>query len=367
MGNVTRANAFAPRAPGWNLVGVRTSASVFALVCVLFGFMPSLRAQAIQTTVEVLTPPTPAAPVAPAAELSVADAIILGVIEGVTEFLPISSTGHLIIATRFLKLESEIPLTDRNGQPLWHKRPSEKNPAGEPLTLKLAADTYTVVIQAGAIAAVALLYWSQFMAMLRGLFGRDPAGLRLLINVLIAFVPAAGIGFLAHRWIDEHLFSIGAVIIAQVAGALLMFYAESWRRRQVVAPVAAPLSDLTPIKAAAIGAMQCVAMWPGTSRSMMTIVGGYFVGLDPRRSAEFSFLLGFVTLSAASVYKGYRSGEAMIQVFGWSNVILGAVVAAVTAALCVRFLVRWLTRHGLALFAWYRLAVAAVLGAVFYL
>ena len=100
---------------------------------------------------------------------------------------------------------------------------------------------------------------------------------------------------------------------------------------------------------------------------MMTIVGGYFVGLDPRRSAEFSFLLGFVTLSAASLYKGYKSGGAMIQVFGWSHVMLGAVVAAVTAALCVRFLVHWLTRHGLAIFAWYRLGLAAALAAVFYL
>lgn len=367
MGNDTRSNAIAPRATSWNLGPVRPLVLALAVVGCLLGPWPGLRAQAAQTTVEVLTPPTAAVPVAPAAELKLSDAVILGVIEGVTEFLPISSTGHLIIATRFLKLESETPLKDRNGEALWHKRPSEKNPAGVPLTLKLAADTYTVVIQAGAIAAVALLYWSQFMAMLRGLFGRDPAGLRLLINVLIAFVPAAGIGFLAHNWIDAHLFSIGAVIIAQVVGALLMFYAESWRRRQVAAPSAKPLSDLTPTKAAAIGVMQCVAMWPGTSRSMMTIVGGYFVGLDPRRSAEFSFLLGFVTLSAASVYKGYKSGAAMIQVFGWSNVILGAVVAAFTAAICVRFLVRWLTRHGLALFAWYRLALAAVLGVVFYL
>jgi undecaprenyl-diphosphatase len=323
-----------------------------------------------QTQVEVITAPTApkrAAAALPAAELSVSDAIILGVIEGVTEFLPISSTGHLIIATRLLHLESETPLLGSDGQPLWHKKPSKKNPKGIPLTLKLAADTYTVVIQFGAIAAVALLYWSQFMAMLRGVFGRDPAGLRLLINLLIAFIPAAAIGFLAHDWIDAHLFSVGAVIIAQVAGALLMFYAEFWLRRRATPPTAQPLSELTPTKAATIGALQCAAMWPGTSRSMMTIVGGYFVGLDPRRSAEFSFLLGFITLSAASVYKGYRSGSAMIQVFGWSNVILGAVVAAITAAICVRFLVHWLTRHGLGIFAWYRLAVAAALAAVFYL
>jgi undecaprenyl-diphosphatase len=309
-----------------------------------------------------------------AAELSATDAIILGIIEGVTEFLPISSTGHLIIATKFLRLESEQPLVGADGQPLWYKKPSEQNPRGEPLTLKLAADTFTVVIQAGAIAAVALLYWSRFMAMLRGLLGRDPAGLRLLINVMIAFLPAAVIGFLAHNWIDRHLFSIGAVIVAQIAGALLMFYAEWWRHRRAAAfastspPFNAPatLTELTPAKAAIIGVLQCVAMWPGTSRSMMTIVGGYFVGLEPKRAAEFSFLLGFVTLSAASLYKGYKSGAAMIQVFGVPHVLLGAVVAAITAAVCVRFLVHWLTRHGLGIFAWYRLAVAAALIVVFY-
>jgi undecaprenyl-diphosphatase len=323
-----------------------------------------------QTKVEVISAPSapqrvPAS--SAAAELSVTDAIILGVIEGVTEFLPISSTGHLIIATRLLHLESEAPLLGPDGQPLWYKKPSPKRPNGIPLTLKLAADTYTVVIQFGAIAAVALLYWSQFMAMLRGLLGRDAGGLRLLINLLVAFIPAAAIGFLAHDWIDANLFSVGAVIIAQVAGALLMFYAQAWLKRRATPPTAQPLSELTLTKAATIGALQCAAMWPGTSRSMMTIVGGYFVGLDPRRSAEFSFLLGFVTLTAASVYKAYRSGAAMIQVFGWSNVILGAVVAAITAAICVRFLVLWLTRHGLGIFAWYRLAFAAALAAVFYL
>jgi len=305
---------------------------------------------------------------APIAELNVVDAIILGVVEGVTEFLPISSTGHLIIATRLLHLESAKPLTSREGQPLWHKKPSPQLPAGVPLTLKLAADTYTVVIQFGAIAAVALLYWTPLMSMLLGLLGRDPAGLRLLFNILIAFIPTVVLGLLAHNWINEHLFSVGAVIIAQIAGAFLMLYAEFWRRRRaVLTPARSDFADLTPRGAAGIGALQCVAMWPGTSRSMTTIVGGYFAGLGPRRAAEFSFLLGLITLTGAAGLKSYKSGGAMIQVFGWSNVLLGGVVAAVTAAICVRFLVHWLTRHGLVLFAWYRIALAVVLAAAFYL
>lgn len=299
----------------------------------------------------------------PAAELSTTDAIILGVVEGVTEFLPISSTGHLIIASRALGLETEQPLTNAAGQPLWYRAPSPKYPAGVPLTVKLAADTYNVVIQFGAIAAVALLYWSQLLSMARGALGRDPAGRRLLINIIVAFIPAAGLGFLIHDWIDAHLFSIPAVIAAQVAGAGLMLYAEAWRRRRAASASSASAvpAELTPRQSVNIGALQCLALWPGTSRSMTTIVGGYFSGLDPRRAAEFSFLLGFVTLTAATIYKSYKSGAAMIQVFGWSHVLLGAVVAAITAALSVRFLISWLTRHGLAAFAWYRLGVATLL------
>ena len=321
-----------------------------------------------QTPATPAPAPEPLTITRPVAELSAMDAVILGVVEGVTEFLPISSTGHLIIATRVLGLESDQPLAGPDGQALWHKKPSKENPAGEPLTIKLAADTYNIVLQAGAIAAVALLYWPRFVSMFRGLLGRDPIGLRLLINLVIAFIPAAVFGLLAHDWIDENLFSAGAVIVALIAGAFLMFFAEAWRKRSQPHPAELTgIGELTTRSAAIIGLLQCVAMWPGTSRSMMTIVGGYFVGLDPRRSAEFSFLLGFVTLSAASLYKGYSSGASMIQVFGWSNAILGGVVAAITAAISVRFLVHWLTRHGLAVFAWYRLALAAVLVVVFYL
>ncbi|MBI5766194.1 MAG: undecaprenyl-diphosphate phosphatase [Verrucomicrobia bacterium] len=305
---------------------------------------------------------SPKASPTPAAELSIIDAITLGLVEGVTEFLPVSSTGHLIIASRFLGLESEQPLVGHDGAPLWYRKPSPKHPAGERLTLKLAADTYTVVIQFGAIAAVAVLYWSQMLSMVRGLLGQDPAGRRLLVNLVLAFVPTAAVGLLAHDWISAHLFGVGPVIVAQVVGAALMLWVEQWRRGHPPRT-----EELTPRSAATIGALQCVAMWPGTSRSMMTIVGGYFSGLDSRRAAEFSFLLGFVTLSAATILKSYKSGAAMIAVFGWPHVLLGCVVAAITAAICVRWLVGWLTRHGLTLFAYYRLATAAVLAVVFYL
>lgn len=345
----------------------------------------------ILTAVAITRSSAQTVPTAPVAELSAADAIVLGVVEGVSEFLPISSTGHLIIATHVLGLESEKQLTDASGHPLWVKAPAAErkvgrisaaknwalglvgvkpkvdHPEGVPLTVKSAAVTYNVVIQFGAIAAVALLYWSQLLSMARGAFGRDVAGQRLLINVFVAFVPAAAIGLLAHDWIDEH-FNTGAVIVAQALGAGLMLFAEYWRRRTFRVHAADDGLDRLPLHVAAgIGVMQVLSFWPGMSRSMTTIVGGYFAGLEPRRSAEFSFLLGFVTLTAASAYKGAQNGAAMIQVFGWTHVLLGCAVAAVTAAVCVRWLVGWLTRHGLAAFAYYRLALAAVLAGWFYL
>lgn len=346
----------------------RFSSVLFALLC----------AVTLGTAHAASDRPASAGSLEPVAELRASDAIILGVIEGVTEFLPVSSTGHLIVGNHLLDLDSNETLRDAKGQTLWYRKPSPRHPDGEPLTLNLAAKTYAVVIQFGAIAAVAILYWAPIVSMFRGLVGRDATGRRLLINVVVAFLPAVVFGLLFNEWIDTHLFSVAAVIVAQVAGALLMFYAESWRRRRAVAAsmgTSPPLrvatdkgaADLTPKSAAGIGLLQCFAMWPGTSRSMMTIVGGYFAGLEPRRAAEFSFLLGLVTLTGAAALKSYKSGAAMIQVFGWSNVLLGGVVAAVTAALCVRFLVHWLTRHGLVLFAWYRIGLALVLGAAFYL
>jgi undecaprenyl-diphosphatase len=301
----------------------------------------------------------------PTAELSVSDAVILGIIEGLTEFLPVSSTGHLIIAKDLLGLTSQRPMFDALGEPLWHRHATSEH-GSQLLTLNLAADTFIVVIQFGAIAAVAVACWSQLLSMLRGLFGRDPAGLRLLVNVIIAFLPAAAIGYAVHDIIDEQLFSIGTVIFAQIAGAFLMFYVEGWYGRRYVRGIIPDRQELTPISAAGIGFLQCLAIWPGTSRPMMAIVGGYFAGLDPRKAAEFSFLLGFVTLSAACSFKTYKSGASMIQVFGYPHVLLGAAVAAAVAAICVRYFANLLVRHGLNFFAWYRIALAAALALYYY-
>ncbi|HWA27289.1 MAG TPA: undecaprenyl-diphosphate phosphatase [Lacunisphaera sp.] len=304
---------------------------------------------------------TEAAP-APVAELSTGDAIVLGLVEGVTEFLPISSTGHLIIANQFLGLESEQQLTDKSGQPLWHKPPSPKHPDGVPLTLKLAADTYAVVIQVGAIGAVVALYWQQFFLMLGGLLGRSSAGLRLLRNIILAFLPVAVVGFALHDVISRYLFSVWAVIASQVAGAFLMLWAERWREaRAGVGREKGDAADLTPKKSLGIGLAQCLALWPGMSRSMVTIVGGYLAGLGPARAAEFSFLVGLPTLAGAALYKGIQSGPAMIGVFGWTNVLVGAAVAAISALIAVKFLVHFISRYGLALFAYYRMVLAAIL------
>jgi undecaprenyl-diphosphatase len=304
--------------------------------------------------------------VQPARELSAGDAIVLGLVEGITEYLPISSTGHLIIANHLMHLDSDAPLVDAEGRPLWYKAPSPRHPAGEPLTLKLAADTYSVIIQFGAILAVGLLYWPQLRGICLGLLGRDPVGLRLLRNLLVAFVPAGIAGLLLNHWIDDHLFSVRAVAAAQIGGAVLMFAAERWRKKRATSANTVLSSAELPVKRAfGIGLMQCLALWPGTSRSMTTIVGGYFAGFEPARAAEFSFLLGFVTLTAATLYKGLLSGSAMIAVFGWAHVLLGIVVATVSAAAAVKFLVSYLTRHGLTVFAWYRLVVAGLLIALY--
>ncbi len=270
-------------------------------------------------------------------------AVVLGLVEGITEYLPVSSTGHLIVTGWLLGLDS----------------PEQK----------ASLDAFNIVIQGGAILAVLGLYRARVAGMLAGLAGRDPAGLRLLVNLLVAFAPAALVGSLVDDWIEARLFHAGPVLAALALGGVWMIWLD---RRPAGAAASVALDALSWRQALAIGAFQCVAMWPGTSRSMMTIAGGTLLGLRRREAAEFSFLLGLPTLGAACVYKlgknlaaSARDGSPnLFEQLGAGACVLGLAVAALSAALAVRWLVAFLTRHGLAAFGWYRLGLAAVLGAL---
>lgn len=296
-------------------------------------------------------------------QLTMWDAVVLGVVEGVTEFLPISSTGHLIIANRALGLDADTPLLDATGAPLWVTPPDADNPTGTPLTLKLAADTYIVVIQVGAILAVILIFWPSLQRILQGLAGRDAGGVRLLRNIALAFFPVVIVGLAVDDFIDRHLFSIPTVVAALVFGAGLMVYAERWRNQRGLSARTSTKdpADLTPTEAVRIGCVQCLALWPGMSRSMVTMIGGYFAGLAPAKAAEFSFLVGLPVLAGAAVYKALKSGPAMLALFGWSEMLVGCAVAAVSAAVSVRFLINYLQRFGLNAFAIYRVVLALAL------
>lgn len=278
-------------------------------------------------------------------QLNYLDAFVLGVVEGITEYLPVSSTGHLILTNHFLGLEDH----------------------GEELSA--AANAYAIIIQGGAILAVIILYWGRLMKILMGVLGRDPDGLRLFINIVLAFLPAAVLGLLLDELIETKLFGPGPVVIALVAGAFLMFAVEAWRKKKLKDPVnrigeGPDLHELKAGQCIMIGFLQCVAMWPGTSRSMMTIVGGYLVGLSPKRAAEFSFLLGLITLGAASGYKTVTNGKMMMEVLSPGPAAFGILVATVSAAFSVKWLVGFLSKHGLAPFAWYRIVLAIVVAFV---
>jgi len=335
---------------------VHTRFPVVLFLVSLLAF-PPLRAEA-PTVLEPLDSPS---------SLSFTDATILGLVEGITEFLPISSTGHLILTSRLLGLDDETIQTDASGVTIWLKPPTSDKP-GIPLTPSIAANAYVVVIQAGAIAAVVVLYWRTLLGILVGLLGRDPRGLKLLRNIIIATIPAALLGLLLDDWIEAHLFSVPAVMAALVAGAILMMAADRWmRRRGMLEPgresdSMTDLASLSPFRALFIGILQCFALWPGTSRSMMTIVGGCFAGFRPARAAEFSFLLGLPILGGAALYKSLDTGPAMISLFGLPSVLWGCLVAAISAALAVRWLVSYLNRHGLFIFGIYRLVLALLIG-----
>ncbi len=265
---------------------------------------------------------------------------------GVTEFLPISSTGHLIVVNELLGLESEVQLKDKAGNPLWYKKPSEKHPAGVPLTLKLAADTYTVVIQVGAIAAVVFLYWQQLFMMLGGLLGRSSAGLRLLRNVCYAVLPVGIIGLLLHDLIDQYLFYVWAVIAARLPAP---FSCSGPSAGATPTPESAGPRAMPRIcRRARRSASASRSVWhSGRAPADRWSPSSAVIWPDsrpprPRNSASSS---ACPTLAGAALLKSVKSGPAMIEVFGWTNVLLGTVVAAISALIAVKLFVHIISRY----------------------
>lgn len=292
--------------------------------------------------------------------LTYSDAVILGLVEGLTEFLPISSTGHLILTNSILGLDTEEAITDSEGNAILVPDGASEL---RPYTTREAAYAFVIVIQAGAIAAVLILYRKTLLSIPLGFLGKNETGKKLGLNLLSAFLPAAVIGLALNDRIESVLgHNVYAVGAALVAGAVAILLVEHWRQRRStkrdITEEGPQLHELSMRQCILIGLFQCVAMWPGTSRSMATIIGGYLVGLSPKRAAEFSFLLGFITLSAASGYKLVFDGSDMLSAFSFGPVFVGCIVASASAAIAVKWLVGYLGQHGLGVFAWYRIAIA---------
>lgn len=253
-------------------------------------------------------------------------AIVLGIVEGLTEFLPVSSTAHLLVAQRLMGIASDD-----------------------------ASNAYAVVIQGGAIAAVLVLYRHRVGQLIAGVMGRHQAGLRLLVNIVVAFIPAALIGLAFDDLIEQYLFGPWPIAAAWAVGGVVMLTVPP---RLLSGGVQL---ELIPLRAAVvIGLCQCAAMWPGVSRSLATILAGIWVGLSLTAAVEFSFLLGLVTLGAATAYKAVDSGAAMLQSYGVGELTAGFLAAWVSAMLSVFWMVRWLQTRQLAVFGWWRLAAAGV-------
>ncbi|MEO6120886.1 MAG: undecaprenyl-diphosphate phosphatase [Acidimicrobiales bacterium] len=257
--------------------------------------------------------------------LNLPAAVVLGMIEGLTEYLPVSSTGHLTVAGRLLDLRGA------------------------------AADAYVIVIQAGAIGAVLVLYRGRVGAMVSGLRGRDPVGRRLLGILAVAFLPAALAGFALGDAIKDRLFGVGPVAAAWAVGGLVILFVA---RR--MPSTGRELEELSWRAGAIIGVVQVVALWPGVSRSLVTILSGLAVGLSLPAAVEFGFLLGLVTLGAATAYELLGQGGEIVDAYGILAPAVGFVVAWLSAMVAVRWMVGYLQRRSLAVFGYYRLAVAAV-------
>ncbi len=254
---------------------------------------------------------------------------MLGAVEGFTEYLPVSSTGHLLVAERLMGIGEG----------------SDKS----------ATDTYTVVIQIGAILAVLGLYRRRFGSMIQGLVGRSQEGRTSLGALVVAFIPAAIIGQAVRRH-DQ-----GPPVEPRPGrGRVDRRFGRDLRVRRVRRPAPGRRrrrsGSMTMRQALIIGVAQTLALWPGMSRSLVTILAALLVGMSLGAAVEFSFLLGFVTLSAATAYELLKNGSEMIDAFGWKNPIIGIVVAGITAVISVKWMVAYLQHRSLAIFGWYRLA-----------
>jgi undecaprenyl-diphosphatase len=257
-------------------------------------------------------------------------------VEGVTEYLPVSSTGHLLLTESILGLD--------------------RDPAS-----KRAANAYAIVIQAGAILAVLGLYRKRIRQMLLGLMGRDANGQALFWNLVIAFLPAVVAGLLFEDVIKGRLFGIWPVTAAWLTGGIFILLLD--RRRPHELP-GLSIESFGWRQALGIGLMQCAALWPGVSRSLATIAGGLLMGVELTAAVEFSFLLGLMTLGAATMYEAFKNGHMIVASFGLTGPLLGFFCAFVSAWISVKWMVSFLQRRGLALFGWYRIILALVVAAV---
>jgi undecaprenyl-diphosphatase len=269
------------------------------------------------------------------------EALILGIVEGVTEYLPVSSTGHLLVVQAMLGIGEASP------------------------EAKQAADAYAICIQAGAIVAVLGLYYRRVMQMGRGLLGQDEAGRRLMLNIVAGFLPAAVIGLALNDLIKSYLFGPWPVVWAWFVGGVLILAVAWWRKAHGEGPkYGSDLMTLTWKAALIIGFAQCIAMWPGTSRSLVTIVGGLMVGLSLPAAVEFAFLLGVVTLGAATCYDGLKHGALMMETYPLWVMAIGFVAAWASAVLAVKWMVAYLNKHGMQIFGYYRVAIAIAVAAL---
>jgi undecaprenyl-diphosphatase len=261
-------------------------------------------------------------------------AALLGLVEGLTEYLPVSSTGHLILASHLLGQQGD------------------------------GADAFDIVIQLGAILAVLVHYRRLLLERATGLFRGERASVQLLAALALGFAPTAALGLLLRKEIKALLFGPGPVAAALVVGGVVMIAVELIRDR--AARAKAPddagrdgLEQVTPLRALLIGIGQSVSMWPGTSRSMCTIVAGQLTGLSTSTAAEFSFLLGLPTLGAATLYEAYKSRAALGHV-GGLNLAIGLVVSFAVAWAVIAAFLAYLKRRGLVPFGIYRVVLGAV-------